>query len=88
MRLAQGFIVVLFACDLSFSLGHCTSVQSAFVRNWQECEVPERELLGRSERTDHDVIPIRITKCEFAGTGVRVQMGLLFEFSDKGACPK
>jgi MAPEG family len=22
------------ACDHSFSLGHCTSVQSAFVRNW------------------------------------------------------
>ena len=46
------------------------------------------ELSGRSERTDHDVITIRITECEFAGAGIGVQMGFLFQSSDKGACPK
>jgi hypothetical protein len=32
--------------------------------------------LGRAERADHDVIPVRIAKCIFHGTGTRVQVRL------------
>jgi hypothetical protein len=46
------------------------------------------ELLGRSERTDHDVIPIRITECEFSGASIGAQMRFLFQSTDKGACSK
>lgn len=43
---------------------------------------------GRSERTNHDVIPIRITDCKFAGASIWVQFGLFIQSSDKGASPK
>ena len=46
------------------------------------------ELSGRSERTDHDVIAIRVTECEFAGARIGIQMRFLLESSDKRACPK
>ena len=48
---------------------------SAYVRLSVEC-------------TDHDVIPIRITQCEFAGAGTGIQMGFLFQFIGKGARPQ
>src|SRR4029077_303319 len=44
-------------------------------------------LLGRRERTDHDVIPVWISECELHSSSVRVQVGLLLEPSDEGACP-
>ena len=42
------------------------------------------ELLGK--RADHDVIPVRISECEFHSSSVRVQVGLLLELSDESAC--
>src|SRR5580698_3463215 len=44
-------------------------------------------LSGRRERTDHDVIPVRISQRELHGFGVRAQVGFLFEPSDEGARP-
>ena len=42
----------------------------------------------RSERADHDVISVGITKRELPGSSVWVQIGLLFEFIDKSAGPR
>ena len=52
-----------------------------------ECEERSHASSGR-ERTDHDVIPIRITECEFHGAGIGVQIRLLLQSRDKRAGPK
>src|ERR1700676_1712227 len=44
-------------------------------------------LLGRRERTDRNVISVRISERELLGLSVRVHVWLLFEPSDERACP-
>jgi hypothetical protein len=46
-----------------------------------------RNELGRRERTDHDVVPIRISERELHSSSVRVHLRLLLEPSDKSTCP-
>jgi hypothetical protein len=43
--------------------------------------------LGRRERTDRDVIPVRISERELCSSSVRVHVGLFLEPSDESACP-
>jgi hypothetical protein len=43
--------------------------------------------LGRRERTDHDVIPVRISECELHGSSARIHVGLRLQPSDESACP-
>ena len=43
------------------------------------------ELLGRSQCTDHDVVPVRITQCELSGACVWIDIRLLFKRRDKAA---
>jgi hypothetical protein len=45
------------------------------------------DVLGGRERTDHDVIPVRISECELHSSSVRIHVGLLLESSDERACP-
>jgi hypothetical protein len=42
---------------------------------------------GRGERTDRNVISVWISKRELLGLSVRIHVWLLFEPSDKRACP-
>jgi hypothetical protein len=49
-----------FACDHSFSLGHCTSVQSAFVRNWHDSD--ERITAGYVRSWGEAVMPASRSK--------------------------
>ena len=44
-------------------------------------------LAGRTERTDRDVISVRISKRELLGLGVRIHVWLLFEPTNERACP-
>src|ERR1700723_3722177 len=44
-------------------------------------------LLARRERTDRDVISVRISERELIGLSVRIHVWLLFEASDKRSCP-
>ena len=44
--------------------------------------------LGRCERADHDVVPIRITQCEFSGAGIGAHVRFLFQLGDEGARSK
>src|SRR5262245_45052161 len=44
------------------------------------------ELLGHRERTDRDVIPVRISERELRSSCVRVHVGLLFEPRDESLC--
>ena len=44
--------------------------------------------LDRIERTDHNVVPVRITECKLLGSSVRVQVRLLFESDDESAGPR
>src|SRR5258705_13904250 len=44
-------------------------------------------LSGRRERTDRNVISVRISERELLGLGVRIHVWLLFEPSDARACP-
>jgi hypothetical protein len=46
-----------------------------------------RALSGRRERTDRNVISVRISERELLGLGVRIHVWLLFELSDESACP-
>src|SRR4030095_7414601 len=46
-----------------------------------------RNELGRRERADHDVVPVRISECELHSSSVRVHLRLLLEPSDESACP-
>jgi hypothetical protein len=41
-----------------------------------------------TERTDRDVIPVRIPERELHGSSARIHVGLLLEPSDKSACPR
>jgi hypothetical protein len=41
---------------------------------------------GRSERTNGDVVSVRIPQREFIGSSIRVHVGLLFEPGDESAC--
>lgn len=53
------------------------------------CECEERSHSSSGcERTDHDVVPIRITECDFHGAGIWIQMRLLLQSRDKRAGPK
>ena len=45
------------------------------------------ESLGRRERTDRNVISVRISEGELLGLSVRIQVWLLFKPSDERACP-
>src|SRR6202171_5525091 len=44
-------------------------------------------LSGRRERTDRNVISVRISERELLGLSVRIHVWLLFEPSDERACP-
>src|ERR1700738_973748 len=44
-------------------------------------------LSGRRDRTDRNVIPVRISERELLGLSVRIHVWLLFEPSDERACP-
>jgi hypothetical protein len=44
-------------------------------------------LSGRRERTDRNVISVRISERELFGLRVRIHVWLLFEPSDERACP-
>src|ERR1700680_4559848 len=44
-------------------------------------------LSGRRERTDRNVISVRISERELLGLSVRINVWLLFEPSDERACP-
>src|SRR5258708_149018 len=44
-------------------------------------------LSGRRERTDRNVISVRIPERELLGLSVRIHVWLLFEPSDERACP-
>ena len=44
-------------------------------------------LSGRRERTDRNVIPVRISERELLGLSVRIHVWLLFEPADERACP-
>ena len=44
-------------------------------------------LSGRSERTDRNVISVRISERELLGLSVRIHVWFLFEPSDERACP-
>src|SRR5260370_41897537 len=44
-------------------------------------------LSGRRERTDRNVISVRISERELLGLSVRIHVWLLFEPSDETACP-
>ena len=44
-------------------------------------------LSGRRERTDRNVISVRIAERELLGLRVRIHVWLLFEPRDKRACP-
>src|SRR5215472_8873193 len=44
--------------------------------------------LGRRERADRDVISIGVSKRELHRPGARVQMRLLFKFTDESACSR
>src|SRR5467141_4044470 len=44
-------------------------------------------LSGRRERTDRNVISVRILERELLGLSVRIHVWLLFEPSDERACP-
>jgi len=44
-------------------------------------------LLGRSEGTDRDVVPVLISECELRGSGARVHVGLFIESINESACP-
>jgi len=46
------------------------------------------EWLGRRERTDRNVIPVRISDGKLHGSRARVHMGLLLEPRDESACPR
>src|ERR1700730_18242895 len=46
-----------------------------------------RALSGRRERTDRNVISVRISERELLGLSVRIHLWLLFEPSDERACP-
>src|SRR5438445_11329437 len=43
-------------------------------------------LSGRRERTDRNVIPVRISERELLGLSVRIHVWLLFEPGDERAC--
>jgi hypothetical protein len=45
--------------------------------------IPLSESLGRRERIDHDVVPVRISKCKLQSPCVRLQVWLLFEPSNE-----
>ena len=45
------------------------------------------EGLGRIERTDHNVVPVRITECKLFGSSVGVHVGLLVESGDESTGP-
>lgn len=45
------------------------------------------DLLGRRERADHDVIPVRISEGDLHSSSGRVHVGLLLELSDERARP-
>src|ERR1035441_390326 len=44
-------------------------------------------LSGRRERTDRNVISVRISERELVGLSVRIHVWLLFEPGDERACP-
>src|SRR5450631_2784141 len=44
-------------------------------------------LSGRGERTDRNVISVRISERELLGLSVRIHVWLLFEPGDERACP-
>src|ERR1700746_2512901 len=44
-------------------------------------------LSGRRERTDRNVISVRISERELLGLSVRIHVWLVFEPSDERACP-
>ena len=44
-------------------------------------------LSGRRERTDRNVISVRISERELLGLRVRIHVWLLFEASGESACP-
>src|SRR5260370_8650264 len=44
-------------------------------------------LSGRRERTDRNVIPVRISERELLGLSVRIHVWLLFEPGDERPCP-
>src|ERR1700719_4127154 len=44
-------------------------------------------LSGRRERTDRNVISVRISQRELPGLSVRIHVWLLFEPGDERACP-
>jgi hypothetical protein len=44
-------------------------------------------LSGRRERTDRNVISVRISERELPGLSVRILVWLLFELGDERACP-
>src|SRR5216683_5825194 len=44
-------------------------------------------LSGRRERTDRNVISVRISERELLGLSARIHVWLLFEPSDERACP-
>src|ERR1700675_1135270 len=45
------------------------------------------DLSGRRERTDRNLISVRISERELLGLSVRIHVWLLFEPSDERACP-
>ena len=48
---------------------------------------PRSALSGHRERTDRNVISVRISERELLGLSVRIHVWLLFEPSDERACP-
>src|ERR1700736_4900073 len=63
-------------------------------RVWRRCPMRPRPALGsssalsgRRERTDCNVIPVRISERELLGLSVRIHVWLLFEPGDERACP-
>jgi hypothetical protein len=43
--------------------------------------------LERRERTNHDVVSVRIPERELLCSSIRVRVRLLFELGDESACP-
>ena len=45
------------------------------------------EGLGRVQRTDGDVVPVKISERKLRGSSVGIQVWLFFQPTDKSACP-
>jgi len=73
----------LRGCGFWLFCAGCRTV-AFFARVWVLTSV---SLSGRRERTDRNVISVRIPKRELLGLSVRIYVRLLLEPGDERACP-